>query len=383
MSPSAIPTQNVSDLVDSGIKHTIAHSAPSLTRNGAPTALAELDASKLIFTPNPNPRPVPEPNSPEVMSMNTCTDHMIRCTWTSTTGWHPPTLSAYGPLTLMPTASVLHYATTCFEGLKLYRGHDHRLRLFRPSLNCTRMLNSATRISLPAFPPPALLSLIQALARADARKWLPSSRPESFLYLRPTLIGSAPALGVHTPKEATLFIIAPLPNPRPRTLRLLASAASAVRAWPGGCGSAKVGANYGPSLLLQAEAQARGYDQILWLLGPEARVTEAGASNFVIVWRTREGVVEMVTAPLGEKVVLDGVTRRSVLELVGEGWAGRGYFITPVSEIHFRGKDLQIPVGDGGSGKYAALLKMWLKNIMYGKEKHEWGVVVEETPLDA
>lgn len=73
MSPSAIPTQNVSDLVDSGIKHTIAHSAPSLTRNGAPTALAELDASKLIFTPNPNPRPVPEPNSPEVMSMNTYT----------------------------------------------------------------------------------------------------------------------------------------------------------------------------------------------------------------------------------------------------------------------------------------------------------------------
>lgn len=98
-------------------------------------------------------------------------------------------------------------------------------------------------------------------------------------------------------------------------MRLLASAESTVRAWPGGFGYAKVGANYGPSLIAQAEAKARGYDQILWLLGPRGEVTEAGASNFVLVWRTREGRCEMVTAPLGEKVILDGVTRRSVLEL--------------------------------------------------------------------
>jgi len=34
-------------------------------------------------------------------------------------------------------------------------------------------------------------------------------------------------------------------------------------------------------------------------------------------------------------------------------------------------------------GKYAVILKTWLKNIMYGKETHEWGVVVEEKQLDA
>ncbi len=32
----------------------------------------------------------------------------------------------------------------------------------------------------------------------------------------------------------------------------------------------------------------------------------------------------------------------------------------------------------GDSGEYAALIKSWLVNIMYGKEQHEWGVVVEE-----
>ncbi|KAI4129870.1 MAG: hypothetical protein LQ347_003616, partial [Umbilicaria vellea] len=71
MSPSAIQSQNVSELVDSGVKHTIAHTAPSLIGNGVLTRLAELDASKLTFTRNPNPQPVPEPNSPEVMAMNT------------------------------------------------------------------------------------------------------------------------------------------------------------------------------------------------------------------------------------------------------------------------------------------------------------------------
>lgn len=35
-------------------------------------------------------------------------------------------------------------------------------------------------------------------------------------------------------------------------------------------------------------------------------------------------------------------------------------------------------MGDGSSGYYAAALKKWLKDIMYGNESHEWGVVVEE-----
>lgn len=54
------------------------------------------------------------------------------------------------------------------------------------------------------------------------------------------------------------------------------------------------------------------------------------------------------------------------------------YFVTPVSEIHFRGTDLHIPLADGKSGLYAAALKKWLSDIMYGLEDHEWAVVVEE-----
>ena len=199
------------------------------------------------------------------------------------------------------------------------------------------MLNSAARIALPAFDPDELQKLIETLVAIDGEKWLPKSRPGTFLYLRPTMIANGTSLGVQKPKEALLYIIAccfpSLDRGRMTAvtdgvvstslkerpgLKLLASKENTVRAWPGGFGFAKVGANYGPSLVAQGEARARGFDQVLWLLGPECEVTEAGASNFFVVWRTREGKTQLVTAPLGDKIILDGVTRGSLLDLARE-----------------------------------------------------------------
>jgi branched-chain amino acid aminotransferase len=54
------------------------------------------------------------------------------------------------------------------------------------------------------------------------------------------------------------------------------------------------------------------------------------------------------------------------------------YFITPVSAINFRDQEIDIPMGDGTSGYYAATLKKWLKDIMYGNVQHEWGVIIDE-----
>ena len=263
---------------------------------------------------------------------------MVTVSWTSTNGWAAPELRPYGPLSLMPTASVLHYATECFEGMKFYRGYDGHLRLFRPDRNTRRMLGSAARIALPAFDPDELQKLIEKLVSVDGRKWLPKERPGEFLYLRPTMIANGAGLGVQKPKEALLYIIAccfpafdgPSGTQRVDTngdmngmtqtkkagLKLLASREDMFRAWPGGFGYAKLGANYGPSLIAQAEAKHRGFDQILWLFGQQCDVTEAGASNFFVVWKTREGKMQLVTAPLGDKIILDGVTRRSVLDLV-------------------------------------------------------------------
>ena len=431
--PSTPTTETTAKLTKAGIAHF------------AETTIAGLDASKIRFTPNLSPRSVPAPNSPEVWSQSVCTDHMLTVSWKASTGWQAPHLQPYGPLTLMPTASVLHYATECFEGMKAYRGVDGRVRLFRPERNCARMVKSATRIALPAFNPDELLKLIKHLVAKDAGKWLPRERGPGFLYLRPTMIATAPAIGVQKPAEALLYIIAvlfpPLDDPsaapgippnlsgtaqghKPEKklgMKLLASSHDTIRAWPGGFGHAKVGANYGPSLVAQSEARARGYDQILWLFGEKRLVTEAGASNFFVVWRNKHsGRREIVTAPLGG-VILEGVTRASVLDVLrnrlseelGEidvvereftmeevieaarekrleeaFGSGTAFFVAPAQEIDFRGTEVKLPLvesgiqGELGGCPVAMAVKRFLKGVMYGRIQHEWGAVVEEQSED-
>jgi branched-chain amino acid aminotransferase len=278
MAPSAIPVTTSESLTNNGALHTIQVTAPSSlgksngftkangvkpTSTNGTSKLAELNASLCEFTPTTSPKSVPLPGSAEQSSHKTCTDHMLTVSWNVTTGWQAPQIKPYGPLALMPTASCLHYATECFEGMKLYRGYDGKLRLFRPRLNAARMVNSATRIALPAFDPEELLKLIVKLCARDGEKWLPKSRPGSFLYVRPTMIADDPFLGVQKPQEALLYVIIacfPHMDSNPAGMRLLASKDDTVRAWPGGFGFAKVGANYGPTYVPRAPLSA--FDRI-------------------------------------------------------------------------------------------------------------------------
>lgn len=307
---------------------------PSLNKGGPDTNLTaaaighkmsqaseyqELDASKLIYNLTTSPRALPDYDTAAAGSETVCTDHMVTANWHAATGWSAPTIKPYGPLSLMPTASVLHYATECFEGLKAYRGYDGKLRLFRPDRNANRMLMSSVRIALPSFPPEALEKLLIALMAVDGPKWLPRERPGTLLYLRPTMIGTQAQLGVQAPNQAMLFITAsyfPTMDSPAGGMRLHTSPEDMVRAWVGGFGYAKVGANYGPSLLATKEAKSRGFHQILWLYGPEGYCTEAGASNFFVLMKNKQtGRLEIVTAPLDDRVILGGITRMSVLEL--------------------------------------------------------------------
>ncbi|KAK3377911.1 putative branched-chain amino acids aminotransferase [Podospora didyma] len=407
MAPHASDAVEQTDLTSSAMEHRIAET------NGHTAAKGELDASKLtIQLADPTAREVPTPENANAGDETICTDHMITCQWKLSSGWSAPELKPYGPLSLMPTASVLHYATECFEGLKAYRGFDGKLRLFRPNLNAKRMLMSTLRISLPAFDPVELEKLILTLVATDGDKWLPASRPGSFLYIRPAMIGTQSQLGVQAPKEALLFITAsymPKLDAYPGGLKLHTNPEDMVRAWVGGFGYAKVGANYGPSLLATNEARERGYGQILWLYGPEGYCTEAGASNFFVVWRAKDtGKLQLITAPLDDRLILDGVTRRSIVELAQERLAGEvevverkytiaelleankegriveafaagtAYFICPVSLVHHRGEDIQIPLGKSESGQYTTKIKSWMADIMYGNEQHPWGVVASK-----
>lgn len=50
-----------------------------------------------------------------------------------------------------------------------------------------------------------------------------------------------------------------------------------------------------------------------------------------------------------------------------------------MSHIHHRGKDVFTQIGDNDEGgPYTRKLKGWMSDIMFGREQHEWGVVVQE-----
>lgn len=157
---------------------SIANSAPPAplipSNMGSITApLAELDASNIKVTRSTNLREVHKPGSAEESSHSYCTDHMVTVRWTASHGWETPEVRPYENLSLAPTASCLHYATECFEGMKVYRGYDGKMRLFRPDCNGERLCTSGRRASLPTFRHDELKRLIAKLLQVDGPRMSP------------------------------------------------------------------------------------------------------------------------------------------------------------------------------------------------------------------
>lgn len=195
----------------------------------------------------------------------TFTDHMLEVDWNTTTGWGAPRIVPYGDIAISPAATGLHYGIQCFEGMKAYKDADGNVRLFRPQMNMARLNKSMTRLAMPRIDlNDSFLECIKELVKLDAN-WIPDKDGYS-MYLRPCAIGTAPYLGVHASEMVKLFCIASPVGPYYKNgfapIRLLADTENA-RAWPGGVGNAKVGGNYGPTILPSKIAQKEhGCDQV-------------------------------------------------------------------------------------------------------------------------
>jgi branched-subunit amino acid aminotransferase/4-amino-4-deoxychorismate lyase len=135
-----------------------------------------------------------------------------------------------------------------------------------------------------------LTELIKKLVALD-KDWVPSEKGHS-LYIRPTMIGTQAGLGVGPSEEIMLFVILSPVGPYYRTgfkpVKLLASTKD-VRAWPGGTGNHKLGANYAGGVVPAIKAAEQGYQQILWLFGPERELTEVGTMNVFVVFERENG----------------------------------------------------------------------------------------------
>lgn len=378
-----------------------------LSRMSSTAASAPLDASKLVIHKTENPKQK-LPNEKLVFGRS-FTDHMLEVPWHKTSGWGTPVIKPYGNITLDPSAIVFHYAFELFEGMKAYKDAKGHIRIFRPDKNMIRMNKSASRICLPTFDSEELIKLIGELLKLD-KSFIPDQRGYS-LYIRPTMIGTTTGLGVHAPDDALLYVVCSPVGPYYSTgfkaVRLEATD-YAVRAWPGGVGDKKLGANYAPSVKPQLEAATRGYQQNLWLFGPDKHVTEVGTMNFFVAFQDKNGKKELVTAPL-DGMILEGVTRDSILNLCKEKldkneWtiserycsineiqekaqkgevleafgSGTAAVVSPVKEIGYDGKHIKIPLLPGEeAGALTKQIAQWIAERQYGIVESDWSRVID------
>lgn len=221
--------------------------------------------------------------------------------------WSDGELVPYGPLALDPAAKVLHYAQSCFEGLKAYRCGSG-VGLFRPERNAQRMAHSARRLCMPPVPESLFLDAVRTVA-AHCATLIPGNSGES-LYIRPFLMGTQPDLSVTASRDYEFYVIAsPSEAYHAGSMRLWVEREDS-RAAVGGTGDAKVGGNYAASLLSIARLKERGYDQSLWLNpGNRHSIDELSGMNFFAVM---DGSLH---TPALNGSILEGVTRDSMLTL--------------------------------------------------------------------
>jgi branched-chain amino acid aminotransferase len=334
---------------------------------------------------------------------NVFTDHMVSIRWSANRGWHDSAVEPYGPLTMDPATSSLHYGQSVFEGLKAYRHSDGGVYTFRPEVNAERFQRSAARLAMAQLPTELFLDSISALLELDAG-WVPEDREKS-LYLRPFMFSTEVGLGVR-PADEYLFLLIASPagayfagGVHPVSVWLTEDY---VRAVPGGTGEAKCAGNYAASLLAQAEAIEHGCDQVVWLDANEHRwVEEMGGMNLYFVYGSGSSA-RLVTPELTGSL-LPGVTRDSLVTLgtdlgysVEEGkisvddWrrdcesgaitevfaCGTAAVITPVGNV--RGRTGEWTVGAGEAGPITLQLREALLDIQTGAatDPHEWMVRV-------
>ena len=327
------------------------------------------------------------------------TDHMLLATWADGQGWHDGKVVEYGPITLMPSAAVLHYAQEIFEGLKAYRHEDGSVWSFRPEANAQRLNRSASRLALPQLPEEDFIGSLRALVEVD-QAWVPAfGEGEKSLYLRPFMYASEAFLGVRPAKTVTYSVIASPAGAyfsgglKPVTLWLSTQYA---RAGAGGTGAAKCGGNYASSLAGQLEGMEHGCDQVVFLdSSTQTYIEELGGMNLFFVMKDGRILTPRLTGS-----ILEGVTRASILELSKElgldpreesieieQWkdgvrdgeiveifaCGTAAVVTPVGELRWEGGSAPSTAGENG-GEVTNSIRERLLDIQYGRaeDTHGW-----------
>ena len=344
-----------------------------------------------------NPKEKPQDQS-KLGFGNYYTDHMFLMNYDEGQGWHDPRIVPYAPIALDPAAMCLHYGQEVFEGLKAYRTADGRILLFRPDRNMARLNVSNDRLCIPPIDEEFAIEAVKKLVLVD-KDWIPKEEGTS-LYIRPFIFAVDAHVGVH-PAHHLIFaiILSPVGAYYPEGLNPVKIYVEDeyVRAVKGGMGFTKTGGNYAASLKAQAEAEKKGYTQVLWLDGVERKyIEEVGTMNVFFV------IDDEVITPELRGSILSGVTRMSCIDIL-RSWgmkvserklsieevakaaeegrlkeafgSGTAAVISPIGELRW-GDDVMV-INDGKIGEISAKLYDNLTGIQWGKLPDEFGWTVE------
>src|SRR3954464_8650760 len=109
----------------------------------------------MVFSVERNPSPKSDDERAAILAApgfgRHFTDHMVRIDYADG-AWGDGAVVPYGPLTLDPATSALHYGQEIFEGLKAYRQPDGSVASFRPDANARRFQRSARRLAMAELP---------------------------------------------------------------------------------------------------------------------------------------------------------------------------------------------------------------------------------------
>jgi branched-chain amino acid aminotransferase len=307
-------------------------------------------------------------------------------------GWSAPEVVSSDSISLHPGAHVLHYSSTCFEGLKAFRHPDGSINIFRMDKNIQRMAQSSHLLSLPEIDKK---QLEQMIVQITARFAADVPEPPGSMYIRPTHIGTEPAIGkAAAPSTTSLLYVLLSPvgdyfSGGSTALRLLLRE-DGMRCAPH-MGMIKSGGNYASSLpsMMQARSEVKA-DQVLYC--PDGQVQETGAANFLLI----DGN-EVITRAL-DSTFLHGVTRDSVLTLARDlgmdvqerdlsieellersakpeteaALSGTAAVLAPVGTLIYEGKEYT--VGSGQPGPMTSKLRQMMNDIQWGRSEdtHGW-----------
>lgn len=297
------------------------------------------------------------------------TDHMLEVNYENGE-WGEVEIKPYQPLTIDPSCAALHYGQAIFEGIKAFRNESGEVCIFRPENNFRRFNISAERMEMPTIPEEIFIEGMKQLVKLD-EKWIPQKHDYS-LYIRPFMFNADELIGVKPGRKYKFMIILSPTGPYYSAPMRIYAEEKYVRASPGGVGFAKTAGNYAAAMFPTAEANRKGYDQVLWMDAVEHKyVQECGTMNVFFIIGNKA-----ITPGIDEGTILEGVTRDSVIQLLKEAGLQveeRRLGIDEIMEEYKKGNLLEV-FGTGTAATISPIMELRYKDFVMKFDIEKWKV---------